>query len=234
MKRQEFSELAALSAIGALDGEDLTAFESYLAQAGSEELKELNELKRVASMLEQAHGSGQFPPPELKRKIMERIGQEQPGREDPNPVKFPAVTHEVIKGFSFLSEAEGEWRQLPAKGARVKELVADSQSRYTMLLLDLEAGAEYPAHHHLGAEEGFMVSGDLHMFDRVLGPGDFFHAEAGSDHGPTYSEGGCRLLLVTSNQDYPRRSLRLYGYFRKTLGSITKVFQTFSAEKSNS
>ena len=91
MKRQEFSELAALSAIGALDGEDLRAFESHLAQAGSEELKELAELKRVASMLEQAHGSGQSPPPELKRKIMERIRQEPPGREEPDPVKPPRL-----------------------------------------------------------------------------------------------------------------------------------------------
>ena len=101
-----------------------------------------------------------------------------------------------------------------------------------MFLLDLEAGAEYPAHHHLGAEEGFMVSGDLHMFDRVLGPGDFFHAEAGSDHGPTYSKKGCQLLLVTANENYSPKALRLYGYFRKTVESITKVFQpTGSAEK---
>ena len=46
-----------------------------------------------------------------------------------------------------------------------------------------------------------MLSGDLHIGEQVLHAGDFHHAAAGSSHGVNWSEAGCVLLAVLSQED---------------------------------
>ncbi|MCY7363196.1 MAG: hypothetical protein LH629_14190, partial [Ignavibacteria bacterium] len=57
-------------------------------------------------------------------------------------------------------------------------------------------------HHHSGAEECYVISGDVYAQGTVLGPGDFHHAEGGSDHEMLYTKNGCTLLLVVEPKDY--------------------------------
>lgn len=56
----------------------------------------------------------------------------------------------------------------------------------------------YAEHDHLGAEEMYVLTGDLQSEGRSLGPGDFVHAEAGTHHRPLRSIGGCTALMVVS------------------------------------
>ena len=72
----------------------------------------------------------------------------------------------------------------------------------TTLLIDLAPGTRYPIHHHHGGEECFVVSGDFHVEGRCLGAGDFHHAEGATDHGESFTEHGCRLLIVADAADY--------------------------------
>jgi hypothetical protein len=53
-----------------------------------------------------------------------------------------------------------------------------------------------------GPEERFVVSGDFHVEGRVLHAGGFHHAQAESDHGESFTEGGCRLLVMVATDDY--------------------------------
>ena len=82
------------------------------------------------------------------------------------------------------------------RGAWVKLLSIEREKGYAVMMGRLEAGVRYPAHMHEGAEELYILTGDLHVGDRSLGPGDFHHADAGTAHGVNYSVEGCTLLAV--------------------------------------
>ena len=53
-----------------------------------------------------------------------------------------------------------------------------------------------------GAEECYVLSGTLFTCGRQLGPGDFVHADAHTDHGELFTEEGCQVLLVVPPEDY--------------------------------
>ena len=73
---------------------------------------------------------------------------------------------------------------------------------YATLILDVAPGIRFPAHHHGGDEECYVISGSLFACGRRMGAGDLHHADAGSDHGELWTEDGCRVLLVVSPEDY--------------------------------
>ena len=70
------------------------------------------------------------------------------------------------------------------------------------ILIDAAPGARFPAHHHGGDEECYVISGDVHTLGRQMGPGDFLHAAAGTDHGELYTDTGALVLLVVKPEDY--------------------------------
>lgn len=105
-------------------------------------------------------------------------------------------------GFSFTWSADQNWIPHPVPGIRMKVLALNRQRRYAALLLDVEPGTRFPSHHHGGAEECYVVSGSLFTCGRRLGPGDFVHADANTDHGELYTEEGCRVILVAPPEEH--------------------------------
>jgi len=81
---------------------------------------------------------------------------------------------------------------------RFKVVSAGEQQDYVMLEVELAAGAHYPEHDHLGAEDLYVLTGDLQTEGMRLRPGDSFHAEPGTHHEGLRSEGGCTALLIVS------------------------------------
>jgi quercetin dioxygenase-like cupin family protein len=78
----------------------------------------------------------------------------------------------------------------------MKVLSSSPRVGYVTLLLDVAPGTRFPAHHHGGDEECYVISGDVNTCGRRLGPGDFVHADAGTDHGELWTEQGATVLLV--------------------------------------
>jgi len=108
----------------------------------------------------------------------------------------------VFPGFRFLDANNREgWKQLPVPGAWIKLLSLERERGYAILLGKLEPGVRYPAHINAGPEDFYVLTGDLHIGERRLGPGDFHHADAGSRHGVNYSLEGCTLLAVLTTDD---------------------------------
>jgi anti-sigma factor ChrR (cupin superfamily) len=100
-------------------------------------------------------------------------------------------------GFLFHGADDPRgWKELPIRGAFIKLLSIERERGYAVLMGKLEAGVRYPAHKHTGAEELYILTGDLHIGDRTLGPGDFHHSDAGTAHEVNYSVEGCTLLAV--------------------------------------
>ena len=83
----------------------------------------------------------------------------------------------------------------------MRVLALNRNRGYATLLLDVAPGTRFPPHHHGGAEECYVVSGAVYTCGRRLGPGDFLHADAGTDHGELWTDEGAQVLLVVPPED---------------------------------
>ena len=131
-------------------------------------------------------GAAESPRAEVRAKLMSRLSGAPP----------------VPAGFSFRLDSEQDWQPHPVPGIRMKVLSLNRDSGYATLLLDVAPGTRFPAHHHTGDEECYVISGTVWTCGRKIGPGDFLHADADSDHGELWTEDGARVLLVVSAEDY--------------------------------
>ena len=134
-----------------------------------------------------AHAASDAAPrPEVKRTLLAKLYAE------------PAIP----AGFSFAWAADQDWMLHPVPGIKMKVLSLNRAQGYATLLLDVAPGTRFPAHHHGAAEECYVISGSLHTLGRRLGPGDFVHADAHTDHGELYTEEGCQVLLVVEPEEF--------------------------------
>jgi quercetin dioxygenase-like cupin family protein len=133
----------------------------------------------LASSLDQVE-----PGPGVKARLLARL------HEPPLP-----------DGFA-LSRADEGWQPYAIPGIRWKLLAFGKGQETVTLLIDAAPGARFPSHHHGGNEECYVISGDVHTLGRRLGPGDFLHAAAGTDHGELSTEHGALVLLVVKPEDY--------------------------------
>jgi anti-sigma factor ChrR (cupin superfamily) len=175
-------ETAAMDALGLLPDADDGGGESG---AGAHEA-DAAAFREVAAALAWSAGPIE-PPPALRVALLARVGA-------PRPAVSPSLT--------FVMNDEG-WRPHPfVEGIRLKQLALDERRGVATLLLEVAPGTVYPAHHHHGAEECYVISGDVVAAGRHLHAGDFHHADGGSDHEPLRTVGGCTVLLVVDARDY--------------------------------
>ena len=212
------AELAALHALGALDGGSLQQVAHCLGCPMGELAHAVEEFDVLLAAMSQALLPQIAPPPDAKAEIDRMLGF-----PDDADVEEKA---EEESGFAYVMNDEGEWRPLPVLkgGARVKELSRDPDSAFTVMLLELDPGTRFPSHSHHGVEETFLISGDLRIEDRVLKPGDYARALPGTRHHALYSETGCRALVVTAAENYPGRTIRAYGALHKALSQAKSLF----------
>src|SRR5262249_3992219 len=136
----------------------------------------------------------------------------QNARNAPNQdPSVSSVRSVVASGFSFASVNDDRWLPHPIAGIRMKILAINKERRYATLLLDVAPGTRFPAHHHGGAEECYVVSGSLYTCGRPLHAGDFVHADADTDHGELWTEEGCRVILVVPPEEHLPPSLLASG-----------------------
>lgn len=190
-KHIRFEETVILNSLGLLDGDELLQFKKSIEKLTDEERKVMSEYNNLASFIPaqlNITNENLFPSIKVKERLFEKINSPR----------------ETVKAdFDFVFDQSSEWKQHPeVEGIQLKELSNNKEKGYVMLLLKVAAGTEYPSHHHSGAEECYVISGDLHVEGKILGPGDFHHAESGSDHHPLYTENGCSVILVVDPQDY--------------------------------
>jgi anti-sigma factor ChrR (cupin superfamily) len=84
----------------------------------------------------------------------------------------------------------------------MKVLAVDSVRSVATLLIRAEPGAVYPSHKHHGPEECYVISGSVLIDGRELRPGDFHHADEGSDHAEITTTTGADVLIVGAIEDY--------------------------------
>jgi len=197
MTTDQQQEQASLYVLGALPPDEQRAFEAEL-RANAEVRELVRNLQRAANLVAMAQPQ-KSPPPELKNKILRAIDARGRRRhESHQPVGKSSPAQSLpMPGFLFHGATDSKgWKELPVRGAWLKLLSLNKDRNYAVLMGRLEAGVRYPAHTHPGPEELYILTGDLHIGDRALGPGDFHHADAGTAHDVNYSVEGCTLLAV--------------------------------------
>ncbi|HMS64073.1 MAG TPA: cupin domain-containing protein [Ignavibacteria bacterium] len=181
-----------LNSLGLLDKKSKSYFDAEVKNSSAEDKKKVSEFNNLTSLfskLSVAETSDVSLSPDVKTKLFEKLKVLE------NPVK-------VKKDFDYIFSASSDWEKHPIDGIEFKKLSYNEEKGYLMLLFKVAADTSYPAHHHSGAEECYIISGDVYAQGKILGPGDFHHAEGGSDHEPLYTKNGCTLLLVVEPKDY--------------------------------
>ena len=178
-------ELAAGFALGTLEGAEHAEFMALLHDAPAAAREEVSRTIDTAALISISLPKKK-PSPELKEKILSRI-------------KPPAPTPDLYEFVRATGDAG--WIPMQVPGAFVKLLSIQKEKGYAVLLGKLDPGTYYPPHHHIGAEQIFILTGDLSIGEMKLRAGDFHNAQAGSNHGVNYSETGCTIMAIVSTED---------------------------------
>ena len=188
-----FEEKVILHSLGLLDKNEEDSLNLMIDNSSETErelVKEFNNLSALFSKILPVTEIDNSNSSKIKEKLFEKINSQNKTRKNKS-------------GFNFIFADSSEWIKHPQiNGIEVKTLAANEDKGYLMILIKAAAGAEYPSHHHNGAEECYVIEGDLYVEGKYLGPGDFHHAEGGSDHEPLRTKNGCTLLLVADPKDY--------------------------------
>lgn len=191
--KNNFEEKVILHSLGLLDKNEEDSLNLIIDNSSETErelVKEFNNLSSLFSKILPVPEIDNSKSSKIKEKLFEKINSQNKTRKNKS-------------GFNFIFADSSEWIKHPQiNGIEVKTLAANEDKGYLMILIKAAAGAEYPSHHHNGAEECYVIEGDLYVEGKYLGPGDFHHAEGGSDHEPLRTKNGCTLLLVADPKDY--------------------------------
>jgi anti-sigma factor ChrR (cupin superfamily) len=180
-------ELAAGFAGGNLEAGEHEEFRALLARASAAVRAEVGQIIDAAALatLSTMPPASPLPSAPLRQRLLQRVR----GGLSPS---------ELLK---FVRGGDEGWIALKVPGASVKLLSMEDDKDYSVVLGKLEPGARYPAHSHIGAEEVYILSGDLSIGDVKLVAGDFHHAAPGSSHDVNHSENGCTILAVLTKKD---------------------------------
>ena len=185
----DLREELALYVFGLLDAEETRGIERHLKSGCPVCFEEWKALASTAAELPKALDRIR-PEPSLKDRLMARIAAAPAGGfEEPEPGVF------VLRG------GRGRWRKAPWPGVTFQQLYVDQKTGNATSLLKLEPGAQYPAHHHAGVEQCWVIEGKVRIGAIEVEAGDFEYAAAQTDHGIVQSDTGCLLLIIASQND---------------------------------
>jgi anti-sigma factor ChrR (cupin superfamily) len=200
MNCDQLQQLAAAAALGALSPEERARWERHLATC-PDASQEVARFADAAAAYALASAPPQTPSAALRERLLARVRSSAKANPSVEATES-ASGAPAPAGFDFVW-SDAPWGPSPVLGARLKVLSVRPQHPYAVLLMELAPQTTYPEHDHLGPEELYVLSGDLRTEGRLLGPGDYLHAEPGTHHQSLYTECGCTALLVV-----PTASLR--------------------------
>lgn len=180
----ERAELVPLYVLRALPSSETRLLEEHLTTC-PECSRELQSLSPVVDSFAYWPADVLRPPDSMWSRLQGRIGGET-GEE--------SVLPEV------LAWREPEWEDV-GPGISCKLLATDTEHDRVSMLVRLAPDTAYPPHRHAGAEELFLLNGELWIENRKLHPGDYNRAEPGTADKRVWSETGCICVLITSPSD---------------------------------
>ena len=212
------TELASLYVLDSLLPEEKNGFETHLASCASCRA-EVHELLEVVGAVGWVTGdeANARPSEKVRDDLLFRIGNEPsptgapPGSEGTPRGHAPDVQvwkdwqsaggGESAEGLTVVRDGQGDWQPTGVDGITAKRLSVDTDTGFVTMIVRMEPGTSYPSHRHAGAEECFVLEGDLQVAGSTLRAGDYQKADSSSIHGVQSTVSGCTLLLRSSQHD---------------------------------
>jgi hypothetical protein len=201
-------ELAALYALAALSPEEMQDVERDYEERASF-WAEVRSLQDAAALLAES-GPRARPGRDLWPSIRARVRSS--GDSLPKAlVQVPKAQAQIWK--HWRADARAPWIQrqdetsfepTAIQGVSVRRLFVDEDADRVTMLVRMTAGTSYPAHRHGGAEECYVLEGDLWIGDATeMHAGDYHYQRmaAGSLHERQSTRAGCLLLVTSSRRD---------------------------------
>jgi len=191
----EFESLAALHALGLLEGPQAHEFEAQAAD-GEAKTQALRYRQTAADLLEVA--SPRQPPPSLRERLLARL----PGGGKP---AAPPGEIDLGPGILLVRGQQKPWEETGIPGIRRKTLHFDAGRNYASNLVSMAAGSVYPRHWHSDIEELYLLSGQVRLNGHLLDVGDYCRAEPGSVHEDVVAASDCVFIaLASANNEFRR------------------------------
>ncbi|HVN75086.1 MAG TPA: cupin domain-containing protein [Thermoanaerobaculaceae bacterium] len=157
------------------------------------------------------------PPADLRQRLLEGVAASESVRSAGKEAT-PEGVHKADRGAAasasqswkdwapkpspeglFVMKADvGELEPTGVAGVSAKALFVDPASDRITMLVRMEPGATYPAHRHAGAEESYILEGDITDGVVSLHAGDYLRKDGGTIHEAQSSDTGCFMLIVAS------------------------------------
>ncbi len=200
-----FCDLAPLYALGVLDHESRQWVEQQIADS-PELAAELAQYQIAVTAM--PYGVEALPSIDqmqvIKGKLFDRLQLDLPAQPALTPSPAAVAASSFVPFFTMRS-AGLQWEKSGIPKVETATLYQDAAKREKTGLLRAEPDMHYPAHHHGGVEEIYMLSGDLTLEGVTYYAGDYIRSAAGSDHAAAYSAEGCMFFFRSSLDDrYPQ------------------------------
>lgn len=180
---------AALYALGTLTQQEARAFEEHVAEGCAACEAKLQAYEGVVAHLGFAPADEWEPPARISEKLSAYLSEAQAERA-------LEITRQIEAGqLLTIRLDEGDWRET-SEGVFVKRLFANEDNSTVTVLVKMLPGARGTVHRHTGIEECVVVEGDFHVDEKVLGPGDYHCAPAGTIHDTPFTIEGTLLVIV--------------------------------------
>ena len=86
-------------------------------------------------------------------------------------------------------------------GISCKVLARDAGKSRVSMLMRMNPETGYPPHCHADVEELYLLHGELMVNEKMIYPGDYHRAEAGSIDHRVWTQTGCSCVLIASTQN---------------------------------
>lgn len=88
-----------------------------------------------------------------------------------------------------------------SSGISCKVLATDAGNSRVSMLVRMNPETGYPPHCHADVEECYLLHGELMVNEKMIYPGDYYRAEAGSIDHRVWTQTGCSCVLLTSTRN---------------------------------
>lgn len=183
-------ERAALYLAGALPEAERSRFEAHLRDGCGDCAAEVASLSEALPAL--AEAVAEAPPAGLRQRVLERVAAKRALGESP-------VLE--LDGQRFVRSQGLAWSSSNSSGIEVKTLLVDAANQRITRMIRMVAGAVIRPHRHVGAEESYILEGELLVDGVLMQSGDYCRAEAGTEHHVVRSIGGCVFLATSAMGD---------------------------------
>ena len=106
----------------------------------------------------------------------------------------------ILPGLVFLDPSRLPFRATRHAGISIVFLHSDDATGRASVLIRMAPGAGYPAHHHIGPEELFILQGGYRDEAGTHVAGDYVRYEAGTSHHPVALPGPACIFFAIAHE----------------------------------